>query len=124
MTQAPLETPPAGFTILKSVDGLENDLLMSRTGRILHPTSFEEIFDHTPGVGRCRATQKADGSLVVTVESMDRQATLDSVILLQKLLDRFEGYPVEVDFVRKLPSLASGKHRWILSERKSNLHTG
>jgi len=28
VTQAPLETPSAGFAILKSVDGRENDLLI------------------------------------------------------------------------------------------------
>lgn len=59
----PLETPPCGFAILKSVDGRENDLLMSRTGRIIPPAIVEEIFDPAPGVRRYRVIQKADGSL-------------------------------------------------------------
>jgi phenylacetate-CoA ligase len=123
MTRVPLESPSAGFAILKSVDGRDNDLLMSRTGRILHPTIIEEIFDHTPGVRRYRVTQKADGSLAVLVESMDKQPIFNTSILLQKLSGLFEGYPVEVEVVSEVPSLLSGKHRWILSEQKSNLHT-
>ena len=120
----PLKTPPAGFAILESVGGRENDLLMSRTGQILHPTIVEEIFDHTPGVRRYRVTQRADGSLAVMVDLMDKQATPDTAILLQKLSDLFEGYPVEVDVVGEVSPLLSGKHRWILSERKSNPDTG
>ncbi len=123
VTHEPLNTPSAGFAILESVDGRDNDLLMSRTGQILHPTIIEEIFDRTPGVRRYRVIQKTDGSHEVMVESMDRQPIFDTATVLRKLSDLFEGYPVEVNVVSEVPSLVSGKHRWILSERKSNLHT-
>ena len=124
VTQALLETPSAGFAILKSVDGRENDLLLSRTGQILHPNIVTEIFDHTPGVRRYRVIQKADGSLVVMVESMDRQATLDTGMLSKKLSKLIDGYPVTTDLVGEIPSLPSGKHRWIVSERKNELRAG
>lgn len=117
MTRAPLESPSAGFAILKSVDGRDNDLLMSRTGRILHPTIIEEIFDHTPGVRRYRVTQKADGSLAVLVESMEREAALDTVMISKKLSSLTEDFPVTVDLVEEIPSMPSGKHRWIVSKR-------
>ena len=124
VTRVPLETPSAGFAILKTVDGRDNELLMCRTGRILHPTIVEEIFDHTAGVRRYRVTQKADGSLVVMVELMDKQATLDAVMLSKKLSNLLEGYPVTIDLVGEIPLLASGKHRWIVSERKNETQSG
>jgi phenylacetate-coenzyme A ligase PaaK-like adenylate-forming protein len=111
MTQAPMETPPAGFAILKSVDGHANDLLLSRTGQILHPNIVTEIFEHTQGIRRYRVLQKTDGSLGVMVESMDSVATLDAVMLSQKLSNLIAGFPVKVDLVGEISPMASGKHR-------------
>lgn len=121
VTSEPLKAPSAGFAILESVDGRENDLLMSRTGQILHPNIVTEIFEHTPGVRKYRVTQKADGSLAVMVELMDRQVTLDTVILSQKLSNLTEGYPVKAEVVGEIPTMASGKHRWIVSERTKRI---
>lgn len=120
VSQAPLEIPSAGFSILKSVVGRENDLLLSRTGQTLHPAIVEEIFDHTPGVLRYRVVQKADGSLAVMVELMERVTILNVGKLAQKLSELIEGYPVKVEVVSEIPSVAAGKHRWILSEKAIN----
>jgi len=104
VTRVPLDTPSAGFAILKSVDGRDNELLMCRTGRILHPAIVEEIFDHAPGVWRHRVIPKADGSLAVMMELMDRQATLGAVMLSKKLSNLLEGYPVTIDLSEKFLS--------------------
>jgi hypothetical protein len=58
------------------------------------------------------------------VELMDKQATLDAVMLSKKLSNLLEGYPVTIDLVGEIPLLASGKHRWIVSERKNETQSG
>ena len=68
--------------------------------------------------------QKADGSLGVMVESLERRAALDTRMLSKKLFSLTEGYPVTTDLVGEIPSLPSGKHRWIVSERKNELRAG
>jgi phenylacetate-coenzyme A ligase PaaK-like adenylate-forming protein len=117
VTCAPLKTPSAGFAILDGIDGRNNDLLISRNGQILHPMIVEEFFEHTPWVRRYRVAQKTDGSLTVMVEARRSHPT-DTARLSQELSSLLGGYPVAVKAVAEIPALASGKHRWIMSEQQ------
>lgn len=117
LTGKPLEIPPEGFAILGKIDGRANDLLTCRSGRIIHPALVEEIFEHIPGVRCYRVIQKGDGSIEALVEGLEEQAPVNTVRLNKKLTELLDGYPVQVQVVRQMPCLPSGKHRWISSER-------
>ena len=116
VTSTPLEIPPVGFAVLGKVDGRDNDLLTSRSGRTIHPTVVEELFDHTPGVRCYRVIQKSDGSIAALLELLEKGARVDTDWLIKKLSKLVEGFPVQVEVVPGMPGLPSGKHRWVISE--------
>jgi phenylacetate-CoA ligase len=117
VTSSPLEISPVGFAVLGKVEGRDNDLLTSFSGRTIHPTVVEEIFDHTPGVRCYRVVQKGDGSIEAFLELQEKGAQVDTVPLTKKLSKLVEGYPVRVEVVQEVPCLPSGKHRWVISEQ-------
>ncbi len=115
-TAVPLQVPERGFAILGSVVGRKNDLILSRTGRHLHPILFDEIFSRHPAVRGWQVYQHRDGTLSIQVELKSPQTVLDRPALAQKVQETVEGYPVQLEVVKELSRSAAGKHRWIQSE--------
>jgi phenylacetate-CoA ligase len=119
VTDSPIQAPDTGFSILKNIAGRQNDVLVTRSGRLLHPTLIEEIFEHTHNVRRYQVVQKKDSSVIVQIEKLTPTAHLDETGLVTKLTSLMEGLPLQVNVVRKIPPLTSGKHRWIMSEMET-----
>lgn len=115
LTDAPLEQPERGFAILRGVMGRNNDLVLSRSGRIIHSSPIEFIFENNRAVRRYRLQQHADGSVEVAVELTDPSQPVDAATIEAPLSKLLEGCPVKLAFVDELPLTASGKHRWIMS---------
>src|SRR5262249_29122711 len=44
VTDAPLEYPERGFAVMKNVAGRENEIVVTGTGRFLHPVRFDFLF--------------------------------------------------------------------------------
>lgn len=116
LTSVPLEAPEMGFAVLKDVGGRRNDVLVSRSGRLVHSLGIKHVFEHCPGVRRFRAHQSAGGELDVTVERASRDMRLDTAEAERQLRSLLEDFPVRVEVVEALPPTPAGKHRWIVSE--------
>lgn len=117
-TDQPLQKPEKGFAILSNVGGRVNDLLLTRTGRVVHSTAVDVLLELRGGEGLRRYTcrQRADGSLQVVI---DNGAGIEDICLegiRTRLEELLEGYPVEVKVSDSLPGTAAGKHRWICSD--------
>jgi phenylacetate-CoA ligase len=117
VTDAPLEVPPRGFAVLKNVGGRRNEILLTRSGRILHPLRFDFLFgfDLAEAVRRYHVHQGADGAVSVSVEVNRPIARQQAIHLERELDDLLEGYPITVDIVSALPQTAR-KHCWTTSE--------
>lgn len=116
ITDGPLQIPAHGFAILQNVLGRQNDLILSRSGRYLHPAPIEALFEHDPAVRRYRVKQETDGSVLLSIELKDPAVRPDTVRLRSQIQELVEGYPVALEFVDELPRTPAGKHRWIASE--------
>ena len=121
ITDAPLEIPARGPAILKNIAGRDHDLIIGQSGRRIHGTRIEEVFDieieEKNRAIRCfRVHQGADGALSALVEFNDSSASMDMASLEQRLTDLVEGYPVKLEVVDALPQTASGKHRTVTSD--------
>jgi phenylacetate-CoA ligase len=114
VTAAPLEVPEKGFAILHEVWGRRNDMVVGRSGRLVHSQGIKHVFEHCPGVRRFRAYQNVEGELFVTVEAL--AAAPDTSEARKQLYELLEGYPVSIDVVGALPGTLAGKHRWIVSD--------
>jgi phenylacetate-CoA ligase len=115
VTAAPLEVPAAGFAVLQNVWGRRNDMVVGRSGRLVHSQGIKHVFEHCPGVRRFRAVQNVEGELLVTVESVCTVPP-DTTEARRQLHDLLEGYPVNIEVVDALPGTLAGKHRWIVSD--------
>lgn len=115
LTSAPLQVPDSGFAILKDVAGRHNDLLMGRTGRLIHPFLLDVLFEGLSGVRRWQAHQARCGSLSVAVERDGPDVTFDTVELQRQVSELVDGQRVEVHLTDALHS-KNGKHRWVVSE--------
>jgi phenylacetate-CoA ligase len=115
VTDVPLRRPARGFAVLGSIAGRANDVVLSRSGRMVHPALLDEIVEH-----RCarhfRLHQHADGSASVMVQSAHSAASMDTDLLKQEIEEVLEGYPVGIEVVDSIPPSRSGKHRWITSD--------
>lgn len=116
VTDAPLRARPVGFAILGNVDGRRNDLVVSRTGRLVHSQGVKHVFEHYSCVRRFRAEQDLTGAVNVLVEITGHDAAWSESAAARRLAELLEGYPVTVKTVDVIPGTCAGKHRWIVSE--------
>lgn len=122
MTDAPVNVPSAGFGTLTNVVGRSNDVLVARSGRLIHPTRFDFLFGFSLArpVRRYRVHQTIDGAVRVTLEMSDRLSPHEMGRLQREFADLLEGYPVVLAVTEALP--ASGrKHRWTRSDRSPTI---
>jgi phosphoenolpyruvate phosphomutase len=116
-TDAPIEPPERGFATLSNVSGRNNDLVISRSGRHLHSSTFDGLFKYgTTAVRRFRVRQRSDGTLAVALELDDPFAAIDFRGLERDLVEVVEGYPVTIETVESLPLTSAGKHRMVVSD--------
>jgi phenylacetate-CoA ligase len=117
VTDEPLLLPERGFAILHNVAGRNNDLMLSKTGRYVHPVRVEAMFKYAgDAIRRFRLHQQADGRVLATVELDPPDARLDTADLERQLVELLEGYPAQVQVVACMPQTGAGKHRWIMSD--------
>jgi phenylacetate-CoA ligase len=116
VTADPLEVPETGFAVLKGVEGRNNDVVVSRSGRLVHSMGIKHILEYCPGVRRFRARQDERGGLSVLVEVAEGSGPPDTATAARQLHELLEGYPVTVEAVVALPGTLAGKHRWVVSD--------
>ena len=116
VTSAALEFPERGFAILTNVTGRYNDLVLSRSGRYIHPLRLDEVFEHKDGIRRWRVQQDSSGTLSVVIELHNDEVSIDRGKLVRELEDVVEGFAVSLQVATTLPKTAAGKHRWITSD--------
>jgi phenylacetate-CoA ligase len=123
VTRGPLRRPEQGFAQLVNLGGRSHELLVTPSGRYLHPFWFDDVFETTTGARRWQIHQQADRSLCVSVELNRPSGCFDTGPLQRRISDHFEGCPVSVQVVDSIPPTIGGKHLWIVSDavRSSSL---
>lgn len=116
LTEASLEKPDQGFSILHKLAGRANDMLRARSGRMVHSLSVKHVFEHYSNIRRFRAHQHDSGELEVLIELNDADPGFDRSDAHTKLDALLEGYPVTIKQVEQLPLTTAGKHRWVVSD--------
>lgn len=116
LTRKPIETPEVGFSILSNVAGRNNDMLQSRSGRLVHALAVKHVLEQCQGVSRFKAQQMLDGQLHVTIEQSTKGTTIDVSHATSQLADLLEGFEVSFEFVDQIPGNTAGKHRWVASD--------
>jgi phenylacetate-CoA ligase len=125
VTDVPLDRPAAGFAVLGSVAGREDDVVLTRSGRYVHAARLEHFFDyHEPPVRRFRVRQGSDGALAVALELDGVTDGFDVRALARTLRELVEGYPVDVSIVDAIPLTPAGKHRAVMSDMVGIPHPG
>jgi phenylacetate-CoA ligase len=122
ITDAPLKSETTGFSILTSICGRINDLVVSRSGRFVHSLGIKHVLEPHPGVRRFRAHQEIGGRLNVLLEQDDPLRMPDIKKIEVQLKDLLEGYAVSVAIVDEMPCTPAGKHRWIVSELAEQIY--
>jgi len=123
LTDRALQKPAQGFATLGNILGRDNDLIVTRTGRVIHPTLLEGIFEHDLfDQVRCfKIHQQADGALDVQLELKEPTASVDVLPVVREFTELVEGYPIDVQIVPKIATTVAGKHRWIVSDLAQQL---
>jgi phenylacetate-CoA ligase len=119
VSDAPLRRPQTGFACLQNVSGRNDDLLITATGRLIHPACVDAIFEsgEYPDVRQFQVRQNRAGAVHVMLQRQTGRNGVGEARLCQELQELLEGFPVTVDVVSTLPRLAGGKHRAVTSER-------
>ena len=119
VTDAPLNCPDHGFSILENVVGRNNDFIVTCSGRFLHSARFDALFKHHSKVIQgFQIRQDANGALAVLLELNPRSSSpdIDTPGLQHKIRGLVEGYPVTLEIVASIPQTAAGKHRIVMSQ--------
>jgi phenylacetate-CoA ligase len=117
VTEAPLVRPSQGFAILKNVLGRTDDMIFASSGRPIHATRIDAVFENLrAAIRRYHVHQQADGSLHVYIETGAR-GSLDSAGAIRNELQALIGdYGVRVERVEAVPQTPAGKHRVVASD--------
>ena len=125
VTDAPLHIPSHGFAILRNVAGRQDDLLVTRSGRLIHPTLVDAMFEESNDkVRRYRVHQHADGSLVASIELQGSCERFNAAPYARRLTEMTEGYPSHIHVVDRIELTAAGKHRTVTSALTSENMVG
>ncbi|MEL6897580.1 MAG: hypothetical protein AAFP90_15870 [Planctomycetota bacterium] len=123
-TSAPIDRQGPGFGTLSDIRGRANDVLVGRSGSVVHPMLVKHVVEVIPRIRRFRAHQHETGDLNLTIEAGESVSTknLESVrVSLQSVL---EGYPVRIETVDRIPGNLAGKHRWVICDMVNHRATG
>jgi phenylacetate-CoA ligase len=115
-TEVPLQKPARGFAVLDSISGRNNDVIVTGSGRRLHPGRLAAVFENNRAIRRFRLHQDAQGATAVAVELNDSGGPQIAEELRRRLGQLVEGFPVEVSVVPSMPASTTGKHRYISSD--------
>lgn len=118
VTDRPIEVPESGFSMLKNISGRCGDLLYTPSGRCLHPTVVDELFEENyfKYVRRFQIRQRADYSISALIELNDSANAPDCQQLAKHLSVQVDDCPVEVEIVTRIEQTTAGKHRNVISE--------
>lgn len=118
VTDRPIEVPESGFSRLGNISGRCGDLLHTPTGRCLHPTVVDELFEENyfRYVRRFQIHQRADYSILALIELNDPATVPDIQQLAKHLSVQVDDCPVEVEIVARIEQTTAGKHRNVISE--------
>lgn len=117
VTETPLIRPERGMSRLPSVVGRQNDILVTRTGRLVHATRLDTLFKvETEQVRRFQVHQHTDGSVIATLDMLGPTNQPEVHRLERILTEIVEGFPVEVRPVGDITLTEAGKQRAVVSE--------
>jgi phenylacetate-CoA ligase len=105
-----------GLPRLKGVEGRRTDFIVTPDGRVLHALSVIYILRETPGLKEFRVVQEAVDRLTVQVvpEGDFPEASRNRILVRMRRL-MGDGVDVTVEAVPALPTLPSGKFRYVIS---------
>lgn len=124
VTDAPLERPERGFAILRNVAGRNNDMIVGRSGRVMHSARFDAMFKYEfKQIRRFRLRQRADGAVALMLDVDPEGESLDTVRVERAVREELEGFPVRIEVTNNIPQTAAGKHRAVVSDLAERLNS-
>lgn len=106
-----------GLSLIKMIEGRNNDFIVTKDGRFIHCLFFIYIIREIPGVAQFRIIQKSFDELQILIV---KEPTFDTSTIkvieekIKKVMD--EKVKIEFEFKEEIPLDKSGKYRWIISE--------
>lgn len=115
VTDEAVTFPGRGFALMSPIAGRDNDIVLTRTGRPMHPFWFDDVFENAAGVRRWQVAQSESGDVTVTLEGDPSARPIDADRIVALITRHLEGYPVRLSVVDRIAQNAAGKHRWVSS---------
>jgi phenylacetate-CoA ligase len=106
-----------GLPCLNNIEGRRTDFLVTPGGKVMHALAVNYIMREFATIREFQVIQESLDRLIVTV--VPEESFTDSVreAVLRRLRALFDGETaVEVTLSPSIPRLASGKHRYVISE--------
>jgi len=106
-----------GLSLLKMIEGRNNDFVITEDGRFIHCLFFIYIIREIPGVVQFRIIQKSFDELQILIV---KEPTFNpaAIKVIEEKIKKMMGQKVkiEIEFKEEIPLDKSGKYRWIISE--------
>jgi phenylacetate-CoA ligase len=115
-TPEPIAAEETGFAQLAGICGRSHDMMITKSGRVLHAMWLEDFIEHYDQIERMAAHQAQDGSTRIQLELSSPPETIDTSALARRISESLDGFPVSIEIVEQIPSSPAGKHRWMTSE--------
>lgn len=122
VTDQPVALPPLGFAILNSISGRCGDMLYSPSGRCMHPTAADSVFEveYCEFVRRYQIHQRSDYSLLVLIELNHPTRIPNLEQMAKHISQELDHCPTKVEIVEKIKQTEAGKHRNVISEIRTD----
>jgi len=113
---SPPETGPAGCAVIEAVEGRANDVLRTRSGKIIHPHVIIVVVKENPFVKLFQAVQEDLDAVTIFIQS-DLEEGDEKVKALARRLKTALGGELDVRIkpVRRIEATAAGKRRLVIS---------
>lgn len=106
-----------GLSLIKMIEGRNNDFVVTKDGRLIHCLFFIYIIREIPGVAQFRIIQKSFDELQIQIVKEPNFDT-SAIKIIEEKIKKITGerIKIEFEFKEEIPLEKSGKYRWIISE--------
>src|SRR5262249_7461810 len=106
-----------GLPRLRGVEGRQTDFLVTPSGKILHALAAIYVLRELPSVAEFQIGEERGDALTIRVVPRDAFGPAEQSAVRSRLRRLFESdIDVVFEVMDTLPRLASGKHRYVISE--------
>jgi len=106
-----------GLPLVKVDAGRTHDIIITDSGKLIHPLFFIYIIRDLPGIKQFKVIQRTTRDILIQMIITDDFDKDNVGLIRNKIQERMGNQTrVEIAFVDEIQPESSGKHRWIVSE--------